>query len=141
MPIETTAASVPPARNASASSKRIIRHASPIAWHAVAQAERWQKFGPRNPNSMETRPLAMLLIIIGIMNGETRDGPLFMRIVCWSSKVLKPADAAAEDHAKAGKIGDFIRSTAASANAIFAAAMPSWVETIRAGGTSLGLLK
>ena len=42
----------------------------------VAQAVTTQKLGPAKPNSIEISPAAMLLIIIGIMKGETRSGPL-----------------------------------------------------------------
>ena len=75
MPSAHDAASVPPARNASASPNLMMRHASPMALFAVAQALTWHMFGPWRPKSMLTMPLAMLEIIIGIMNGETRRGP------------------------------------------------------------------
>ena len=82
MPIGTIVASEPPARKTSASSSKIIRQASPMAWHAVAHAETGAKFGPLQPNSIETSPLAMFAIIIGMVNGDTRPGPFLSRISC-----------------------------------------------------------
>ena len=82
MPMGTMVASEPPARKASASSSRIMRQASPMAWQAVAQAETGAKFGPLQPNSMEIRPLAILAIIMGMVKGETRPGPLERRLAC-----------------------------------------------------------
>src|SRR2546428_6631890 len=79
-PIGTIDASDPPARKISASPNLIVRHDSPIALFDVAQAVTMQRFGPCRPYSMEMRPLAMLLINIGIVNGEVRDGPLVSRI-------------------------------------------------------------
>ena len=35
-------------------------------------------------------PLAMLTIIMGIMKGETRFGPLLSRMACWASRVASP---------------------------------------------------
>ena len=47
-------------------------------------------FGPRSPCSIEMNPLAMLLIIIGIMNGEVRSGPLVSIWVTCVSIVARP---------------------------------------------------
>src|ERR1700676_5618466 len=80
-PIETIEASEPPARKASASPNLIMRHDSPMALFEVAQAVTMHMFGPRNPNSIEIKLLAMLLMSIGIQNGETRDGPLFIKML------------------------------------------------------------
>src|SRR4051812_42471382 len=76
IPIGIMAASEPPARKISASPNLIMRHDSPIELFEVAQAVTMQKFGPCSPYSIEIRPLAMLLISIGIVNGESRVGPL-----------------------------------------------------------------
>src|SRR5688500_16067136 len=81
-PIGIIDASEPPARKMSASPNLIMRHDSPIALLEVAQAVTMQRFGPCSPYSIEIRPLAMLLISIGIVNGETRLGPFVMRTVC-----------------------------------------------------------
>src|SRR2546423_8327691 len=75
-PIGMIDASAPPARKMSASPNLIMRHDSPMALFEVAHAVTMQKFGPCNPNSIEINPLAMLLMSIGIVNAETRDGPL-----------------------------------------------------------------
>ncbi len=48
----------------------------------VAQAVTMHRFGPSSPYSIEMRPLAILLINIGMVKGELRDGPLVDRIVC-----------------------------------------------------------
>ncbi len=68
----------------------MMRHDSPIALFEVAQAVTMHRFGPRNPNSIEMRPLAMLLMSIGMVKAETRDGPLLTRALCWSSSVFSP---------------------------------------------------
>jgi hypothetical protein len=47
-------------------------------------------FGPRRPCSIEMKPLAMLLIIMGIMNGEVRSGPFRAILVTCSSMVANP---------------------------------------------------
>src|SRR5205814_9791477 len=89
-PIGTIDASDPPARKMSASPNLIIRQDSPRALLEVAQAVTMQRFGPRNPNSIEMRPLAILLINMGMVNGEVRAGPLVNRILCWSWSVFSP---------------------------------------------------
>src|SRR5205085_3671330 len=78
-PIGTIDASDPPARKMSASPNLIMRHDSPIALFDVAHAVTMQRFGPRRPNSIEINPLAMLLISIGMVKGEVREGPLLIR--------------------------------------------------------------
>src|ERR1700731_2882237 len=81
-PIGTMDASEPPARKISASPNLIMRHDSPIALFEVAQAVTMHRFGPRKANSIEIKPLAMLLMSIGMVNGEVRDGPFVVRISC-----------------------------------------------------------
>ena len=98
-----------------------------MAWHAVAQAETVAKFGPRRPNSIETSPLAMFEIIIGIMNGETRPGPLFMRTVCWSSSDFSPPMPLPIITPNRVGSGYCAASMPPSAIAIFAAAMANCV--------------
>src|SRR5207302_6458577 len=80
-PMGMIAASEPPARKTSASPNLIIRHDSPMALFEVAQAVTMHMFGPCSPYSIEMRPLAILLINIGIVKGEFRDGPLVTRTV------------------------------------------------------------
>ena len=48
----------------------------------LAQAVTMHMFGPCKPNSIEIKPLAMLLINMGMVNAETRDGPLLTRALC-----------------------------------------------------------
>src|SRR6266513_6355312 len=81
-PIATTEASEPPARKISASPNLIIRQDSPIALFDVAQAVTMHMLGPCSPYSMEMSPLAMLLINIGIVNGDFLDGPFVNRTAC-----------------------------------------------------------
>ena len=89
-PIAEIDASAPPARNISASPNLIIRQASPILLLAVAHAVTIDILGPQSPYSIEMRPLAILLIIIGIVKGDTRLGPLLRYISCCFSKVINP---------------------------------------------------
>ena len=49
----------------------MARYASPMEWLEVAQAVTIGSVGPLAPKRMETRPAAMLMIIIGTMKGET----------------------------------------------------------------------
>ena len=79
MPIRQIAASVPPAITATESPRRIHSAASPMALPEEAQAETAAKFGPRAPNSMATRPAVMSGIIAGMVKGETRRGPPWLR--------------------------------------------------------------
>ena len=79
MPMRQIAASVPPAITATASPRRIHSAASPMALPEEAQAETAAKFGPRAPNSMATRPAVMSGIIAGMVKGETRRGPPWLR--------------------------------------------------------------
>src|SRR5438093_4231877 len=80
-PIATIDASEPPARKISASPNLIIRQDSPIALFDVAQAVTMHMLGPLRSYSIEISPLAILLINIGIVNGEVRDGPFANRII------------------------------------------------------------
>ena len=52
-----------------------------MALFDVAQAVTIQRLGPWRSNSIEITPLAMLLMSIGIVNGEFRVGPFVSRIV------------------------------------------------------------
>jgi hypothetical protein len=80
-PIATIEASDPPARKISASPNLIVRQDSPMALFDVAQAVTMHILGPRKSYSIEMSPLAILLINIGIVNGEVRDGPFVSRII------------------------------------------------------------
>ncbi len=102
-----------------------MRQASPMACAEVAQAETGAKFGPWRPNSIETNPLAMLEIIIGIIIGEMRPGPLVIKFVCWSSSDFSPPmPEPMMTPKRSGSSG--APSSPASAMASFAAAIPSW---------------
>src|SRR5438093_911182 len=67
-------ASAPPAIMTSASPRWMIFVASPMAWLPVAHAVTTDEFGPLAPKRMEIRPDAMLMISMGMKNGETRSG-------------------------------------------------------------------
>lgn len=101
-PVGRMVASAPPQTMTSASPNFMMRQASPMLWLEVAQAVTMDMFGPPNPYSMEMRPEAMLLIMYGIMKGDTRAGPLERSVACWLSSVPRPADAAAHHDAYAG---------------------------------------
>src|SRR5262245_25479046 len=68
----------------------MTRAASPIAWFPVAQAVTTAEFGPFAPKRMEMSPEAMLMMSIGMKNGDTRSGPLASRTLWLSSSVLMP---------------------------------------------------
>ena len=111
-----------------------------MALFEVAQAVTMQKFGPCRPNSIEIRPLAMLLISIGMVKAKTRDGPFVNRIVVLILKRFQSADSAADDDAET--IGDSASPDRSplSSIAIFAAAMASCAKrSVRR--TSFGFLK
>jgi len=55
-----------------------------------AHADTVPKFGPLNPNWIDTCPAAMSEIIIGMKNGLTRPGPFSSCTECWLSKVSMP---------------------------------------------------
>ena len=90
MAVGVTAASVPPANITSASPITSVRHASPMAWLAVAQAEQVATLGPRRPWYRENIPDPMLSIIIGMKNGDILPGPRLRSVLCWFSMVAKP---------------------------------------------------
>jgi hypothetical protein len=61
----------------------------------VAQAVTIDMLGPRRSYSMETKPLAMLLIIMAMVKGDTREGP---RSAALLLHALEAPDAAADHH-------------------------------------------
>ena len=83
-------ASVPPASITSASRRRIVSHASPIAWPPVAQADTTAKFGPRAPLLIAIWPAPMFGMPIGMKNGLIRSGPRVALIVMLSLSVPTP---------------------------------------------------
>ena len=84
------AASVPPASMMSASSRRIVSHASPIAWAPVAHAETVAKFGPSIPNAIATCPEPTFAMPIGMKNGLIRSGPRSAMSRTFSNRVQTP---------------------------------------------------
>ena len=140
IPSATMDASAPPATNASASPNLMMRHASPMALFAVAHAVTWHMFGPCSPRSMLSWPLAMLEIIIGIMNGETRLGPFVMRTVCWISRVERPPMPLPSIQPK--RVGSaFSMSTPESVNAILPAPIINWCIAVAAADMSFGIFE
>src|SRR5919201_2172051 len=86
----TTMSSAPPAIITSASPRWIRRNASPMAWLPVAHAVTTEEFGPLAPKRIETSPDAMLMMSIGMKNGETLSGPRSISILCASSSDEMP---------------------------------------------------
>ena len=89
-PIGEMVASAPPATKASASPNLMMRQASPMQLFEVAHAVTIDMFGPLRPYSMEIRPLAMLLIIMAMVNGESFEGPRSKSFLASSSMVRSP---------------------------------------------------
>ena len=82
----------------------------------------------------------MLLMSIGMVKGEFRDGPFGHRTLCWSSSVLSPPMPLLTIDAETIAIDLFRRSMPPSSIAIFAAAMASCAKrSVRR--TSFGFLK
>ncbi len=76
---------------------------------------------------METRPLAMLLIIMAMVKGDTRDGPRSKRRRHSSSMLLRPPMPEPIMTPKRSR-STASRSMPESARALLAAAMASWVK-------------
>ena len=74
----------------SASPRRIVSHASPIAWPPVAQAETVVKFGPVIPKLIAIWPAPTLGMPIGMRNGLIRSGPRRALVVMPSTRVPTP---------------------------------------------------
>ena len=70
-----TTDSDPPAIIASASPRRMMFTASPIAWADVAHAVAVAVFGPLAPFRIDTRPEHMFTMRPGMKNGLMRRGP------------------------------------------------------------------
>ena len=85
----------------------MMRHASPIALLEVAQAVTMHMFGPRKPNSIEIRPLAMLLMSIGMVKAETRRRAFVDQRAVLVFERFQSADAAADEDAEAVAIHFF----------------------------------
>ena len=83
-------ASVPPAIIVSASPRRIVSEASPIAWPPVAQADTVVKFGPVIPKLIAICPAPTFGMPIGMKNGLIRSGPRSALIEMPSTSVPTP---------------------------------------------------
>ena len=69
----------------------MARIASPIECAPVEQADTCEKFGPLAPKRIDTRPGAMLTMIMGTKYGEMpRRGPFSSRAACVFSIVDTP---------------------------------------------------
>jgi len=75
----------PPAIMASASPRRMMFTASPMAWAEVAQAVAVAVFGPLAPVRIETSPEDILTISPGMKKGLILRGP-FSRRILWSPR-------------------------------------------------------
>src|SRR5579864_1634867 len=89
-PMGVMAASEPPAIMTSASPRRMISHASPIACAEAEHAVQVAEFGPFAPNRIDTWPAARLMIADGMKNGEIFRGPPFKSAMCSRSMVVNP---------------------------------------------------
>ena len=89
-PIGVIAASEPPAIITSASLRRMISKASPMACADAEQAVQVAEFGPLALKRIETWPAARLMIEAGMKNGEMRRGPPSRSALCSRSMVLNP---------------------------------------------------
>ena len=65
-------------------------HNGDPAARIMAQAVTTEEFGPLAPKRMEMSPEAMLMMSIGMKNGDTRSSPLSRRTLWDSSSVLMP---------------------------------------------------
>ena len=61
-----------------------------MACALVVQAVAVAEFGPLAPMRMETYPLARLMMVAGMKNGEIRPGPFSSRILCSRSMTSNP---------------------------------------------------
>ena len=96
-------------------------------------------FGPRRSYSMETKPLAMLLIIMAMVKGDTREGPRSNSRRHSSSMLLRPPIPLPTITPKRSWF-TVSRSIPESASAIFAAAIANCAKR-SARRASLGELK
>src|ERR1043166_825841 len=76
---------------------------------------------------MENKPEAMFRMSMGIMNGESRPGPLFSRTLCCSSVVAKPPMPEPMNTPISSRL-TFSRSSPESINAWCPALTPNWVN-------------
>ena len=92
-------ASDPPAIITSASPRRMISVASPIACADAVQAVHVARFGPRAPKRIDTCPAARLMMDAGMKNGEIRRGPPVEQLFVLPLDRREPADARRDEDA------------------------------------------
>ena len=128
-PMGAIAASLPPANMTSASPRRMIAMALPMASEPAAQAVHVALSGPLAPSNSETWAAPMLGIIMGIRSGLTRSGPFSISRRTSSSNVARPPTPlpmTAPIRSASGAI-----SSAASSRAMLAAATAYWANRSR----------
>ncbi len=87
------AASEPAANMISASPRRMVLRASPIACEPTAHADVTPKLGPWEPSSIPMTLEAVLPRSAGIVKGDTFGGPDLASLRVCSSKVAMPPNA------------------------------------------------
>ena len=92
-------ASDPPAIITSASPRRMISNASPIACADAVHAVHVARFGPRAPKRIDTCPAARLMMDAGMKNGEIRRGPPVEQLFVLPLDRREPADARRDEDA------------------------------------------
>ena len=116
-------ASVPPASITEASPRRMVSHASPMAWPPVAQADETAKFGPRAPVDIAIWPAPMLGMPIGMKKGLSRSGPRSMLVMMLVTSVstpprpvpmITPVPSASSPSSRSGRAAWSIASRAAT---------------------------
>ncbi len=127
-PIGVIAASEPPAIMMSASPRRMISKASPIACADAVHAVQVARLGPRAPKRIETWPAARLMMDAGMKNGEMRRGPPFISSMCSRSMVWKPPIPEAMNTPTPSAIAG-VTFSRASSTANCAAASANWMKT------------
>ncbi len=127
-PIGVIAASDPPAIITSASSRRMISNASPMACADAEQAVHVAEFGPLALNRMETWPAARLMMEAGMKNGEMRRGPPCMNAWCSRSMVPNPPMPDAMNTPTRVEMSS-VTDNPASSIANCEAAMANWMKT------------
>ena len=112
----------------SASPRRMISDASPMAWPPVAQADTVAKLGPVMPKVIATCPAPVLGMPIGMRNGLIRSGPRSALVLIPSTSVptppspvprMTPVSSAAAPSSRAGSPAWSIASRAATS--------PNWM--------------
>ena len=77
----------------SASPRRMISKASPMACAEAVHAVQVARFGPRALKRIETWPAARLMMDAGMKNGEMRRGPPLMSCLVLALDGRESADA------------------------------------------------